>query len=188
MGEKVNFSYKEISEEPPSTTESVEEVEDKKIIAEFQNEVKMLSAYEKIGAMEYIGDLTEIEMANLLDKTENTKKIRGELIPEQFVGKNGAEYRVYRATENYDPESSEAREIAQNEYNCYVEIQKKTAEEYDSLVESGKMTSLGILTPKELTKHKTKNNITNKNIKEIPCFDENNNITEGVQFYYEIID
>ena len=199
MGE-VNFSCKEFSEEPSSTTagsvekmgekiltteEKIKEIEDTKEIAEFQNEVTMLNAYEKIGAMEFFGDLTEMEMSNLFNKTEETKKIRYELIPEHLVSEGGPEYKVYLTTEKYDPNSSAAQKITQNEYNCYVEIQEKTAQEYESLVDSGKMKRLGNLTPEEITKYKEENNIPNKNIKEVFCFDNDGSLIEESQCYYK---
>lgn len=183
----VEFSYKEISEEPPSTTESVEEIENNKIIAEFRNEEAMWKAYTEIGAVEFLGDMTEKGMANLFDKTENVENIRYELIPEQLTKEGGMEYKVYQITKNYDPDSSAAQEIARNEYNCYVEIQEKTTQEYESLVEAGKMNNLGVLTPEKLTECKTNNNILDKDIREVSCFDENGNVIEKSRLYYEII-
>ena len=182
--ENAEFFYKKRSEENPSTTEGeIKEIEDRKEIAEFKNEIAMWDAYTKIGAVEFLGSMTESGMANLFDKKEKTGEmdnIRYELIPERLVEKNGIEYMVYQTTKNYDTKSSDTQEIAQNEYNCYVEIQKKTAEEYESLVEVGKMKRLEI-TEKE-------NNTLDEKIKEAPCFDEKGNIIEGLQIYYKIID
>ena len=186
--EEVNFSYKEIGKES-TTAELVDKIENDKEIANFENEIAMWDAYTKTGAVEFLGDMTESGIANLFDKMEETgeiKNIRYELIPEKLVKENGVEYMVYRTTKNYGTKSSEAQEIAQNEYNCYVEIQKKTAEEYGALVEAGKMELLGDLTQEEITKYKKEKKIPNEKIKEVLCFDEDNNIIEGSRLYYKI--
>ena len=178
------FSYKEIGEEL-TTAELVGKIENDKEIANFENEIAMWDAYTKIGSVEFLGDMTEKGMADLFKKSENIKNIKYELIPEQLV-ENGVEYKVYRTTKNYN-KSSMAQEIDQNEYNCYVDIQKKTGQEYEDLVKTGRMRRFKTTRKEGVENYKGQKNIPNENIKEVPCFDEDNNIIEGSQLYYEAI-
>ena len=184
------FSQKEIEkpeelEELP-TKELIENIKNEQENAEFLNGMEMIDAYVKAGIMKSLGKMTKEEMGSLAEKDE---KIRAELIPKNMRGNDDKnEYAVYEILKENDPDSLVEQKIMQDEIERQRKIQEKTGREYESLVESGKMEFLGDLIRKEIVKYKKENNIPNENIKEVPCFDEDNNIIKETRRYYKVID
>ena len=172
------------SAEKPSTTEElVAEIEADRELAEFTNGVKMAEDYITIGAMEFLGDMTEEAMKKIADK----EAIRAELIPEQLRNESEAEYKVYKTTKKFNSGSAKEQNIIQDESERNKILEKDAATQYESVVNEGRSRPLD-LSREEIIKYKKDNNIPNENIKSATRLDEDGNLVGGVSRYYEITD
>ena len=170
------------TEKEPTTRELVAEIETDKELSEFANGVRMMQDYADIGVMEFFGDITEKDMKKLAKEEE----IRVEPIPEQL--RNGeAEFKVYKITKEFSPNSKEEQKIVQDESERNEILEKDAVVRYESLVTEGKLKPLD-LSHEEIANYKKDNNIPNENIKSAACLDEDGNLIEGISCYYKLLD